>query len=47
VQGHIRHLKGIPPAIDELAAEAIESYADDPGEEEPLLQPTSNPREEA
>ncbi|RDB22457.1 Golgi apparatus membrane protein TVP38 [Hypsizygus marmoreus] len=33
VQKHIRHLEGIPPEVDELAAEAIEDY----GEEEPLL----------
>jgi hypothetical protein len=40
VQGHIRHLKGIPPEIDELAAEAIEDFGEDVGEEDPLLRPT-------
>lgn len=37
VQGHIRHLEGLPPAVDELAAEAIENY----DEEAPLLSPSS------
>lgn len=37
VQGHIRHLEGIPPEVDELAAEAIEEF----GEEEPLLRSSS------
>ncbi|KAF8192494.1 Golgi apparatus membrane protein TVP38 [Pholiota molesta] len=36
VQNHIRHLEGIPPEVDELAAEAIEDY----DEEAPLLSPT-------
>ncbi|KJA29964.1 hypothetical protein HYPSUDRAFT_32005 [Hypholoma sublateritium FD-334 SS-4] len=36
VQKHIRHLEGISPEIDELAAEAIENY----DEEAPLLSPT-------
>jgi hypothetical protein len=40
VQGHIRHLEGIPPEIDELAAEALEHFGEDGGEEEPLLRPT-------
>jgi hypothetical protein len=40
VQGHIRHLEGISPEIDELAAEAIEDFGED-GEEEPLLRPTA------
>ncbi|KAF9482492.1 Golgi apparatus membrane protein TVP38 [Pholiota conissans] len=35
VQNHIRHLEGIPPEVDELAAEAIEDY----DEEAPLLSP--------
>ena len=42
VQGHIRQLEGIPPQIDELAAEAIEEYVEDNNEEEPLLRSTSN-----
>jgi hypothetical protein len=42
VQGHIRQLKGVPPQIDELAAEAIEEYGEDNGEEEPLLQSTTS-----
>jgi hypothetical protein len=25
IQGHLRRLKGIPPEVDELAAEALES----------------------
>jgi hypothetical protein len=33
VQNHIRHLEGIPPEVDELAAEAIE----DVDEGAPLL----------
>lgn len=33
VQSHIRHLDGIDPEVDELAAEAIEEY----DEEAPLL----------
>ncbi|KAM6495971.1 Golgi apparatus membrane protein TVP38 [Amanita muscaria] len=33
VQGHIRHLKDVPPDVDELAAEAIEDF----NEEAPLL----------
>jgi hypothetical protein len=37
VQRHIRKLEGIPPEVDELAAEAIEDY----GEDEPLLRSTS------
>ncbi|KAF8076288.1 Golgi apparatus membrane protein TVP38 [Lyophyllum atratum] len=37
VQKHIRHLEGMPPEVDELAAEAIEEY----GEEDPLLRSTS------
>lgn len=37
VQRHIRKLQGIPPEVDELAAEAIEDF----GEEEPLLRSTS------
>jgi hypothetical protein len=32
VKGHLRHLKGVPPEIDELAAEALDAT-----EEEPLL----------
>ncbi|TFK28827.1 Golgi apparatus membrane protein TVP38 [Coprinopsis marcescibilis] len=36
VQSHIRHLQGIPPETDELAAEAIEDYDEDA----PLLSPT-------
>lgn len=37
VQKHIRHLKGISPEVDELAAEAIEDY----GENDPLIRPNS------
>ncbi len=33
MQSHIRHLKGISPEVDELAAEAVE----DAGEGAPLL----------
>lgn len=29
VQSHIRHLHGIPPETDELAAEAIEDFDED------------------
>ena len=28
MQSHIRHLEGLPPAIDELAAEAVEEAAE-------------------
>jgi hypothetical protein len=41
VQGHIRRLKGIPPEIDDLAADAIEDFGEGGGEEEPLLRPTA------
>ncbi|PPQ69568.1 hypothetical protein CVT26_001570 [Gymnopilus dilepis] len=37
IQGHIRRLEGLPPVVDELAAEAIETY----DEEAPLLSPSS------
>ncbi|KAF9469104.1 Golgi apparatus membrane protein TVP38 [Collybia nuda] len=37
VQSHIKKLEGIPPEVDELAAEAIEDF----GEEEPLLRSNS------
>ncbi|KAG6813501.1 Tlg2-vesicle protein [Tricholoma furcatifolium] len=37
VQKHIRHLEGLPPSLDELAAEAIEDY----GEDDPLMRPLS------
>ncbi|KAF8974212.1 Golgi apparatus membrane protein TVP38 [Flammula alnicola] len=37
VQGHIRHLEGFPPEVDEAAAEAIEEYDEDA----PLLSPTT------
>jgi len=37
VQKHLRHLEGIPPEVDELAAEAIEDFR----EQEPLLGSTS------
>jgi len=40
VQRHIRHLEGIPPEIDELAAEAIEDFGEDVREDEPLLRST-------
>ena len=41
VQNHIRHLEGVPPEVDELAAEAIEDY----DEEAPLLSsPTHDSR---
>lgn len=33
MQSHIRHIEGIPPDVDELAAEAVE----DAGEGAPLL----------
>lgn len=33
MQSHIRHLEGIPPEVDELAAEAVEEA----GEGAPLL----------
>lgn len=39
IQGHIRHLDGIPPEVDELAAEAIEDF----DEEAPLLPSVSTP----
>ncbi|KAF8221720.1 Golgi apparatus membrane protein TVP38 [Tricholoma matsutake] len=39
VQGHIRHLEGILPEIDESAAEPVEDFGD-VGEDEPLLRPT-------
>ncbi|KAF5369998.1 hypothetical protein D9758_001141 [Tetrapyrgos nigripes] len=37
VQSHIRKLQGVPPEVDELAAEAIEEF----DEEDPLLQSNS------
>lgn len=38
MQSHIRHLHGLPPQTDELAAEAIEDY----NEDAPLLSPSIN-----
>ncbi|KAF8640059.1 hypothetical protein AX17_001301 [Amanita inopinata Kibby_2008] len=37
IQGHIRHLKGLPTNVDELAVEAIQDF----NEESPLLSPIS------
>jgi len=35
-------MEGVPPDIDELAAEAIEDYGQDSGEGEPLLGPVAS-----
>ncbi len=42
MQAHIRKLEGIPPEIDELAAEAVE----DAGEGAPLLRNYSSDEDE-
>ena len=37
MQTEIRHLQGIPPDVEELAAEAIEEVVEDAEEGAPLL----------
>lgn len=39
MQTEIRHLQGVPPDVEELAAEAIEEVVEDAEEGAPLLGP--------